>query len=74
MQYPPKRRCENCRYWQVFDDRVTAKLSFGPAPSSARGHELRRCRYAPPPHVDAYGSRWTDENYTCSGWEIAKEK
>jgi hypothetical protein len=73
VDYQGKKLCATCQYWQEWEDRVYARLSFkGRAPHGRRSHELRRCRYSPNPQVDLT-EPWvyTDESFVCDTWAPA---
>jgi len=63
--------CGTCRFWEVYEDRVFARLSFKPrAPLGAPHHELRRCRYTPNPKIDLNKATiYTDCEFTCDTWD-----
>jgi hypothetical protein len=63
--------CTNCRYWQDWEVRVHARLSFGG--NTHIGEELRLCKYSPCPNVTGVPNQiFTDGGFTCS--EFVKEE
>lgn len=62
-------KCENCKYWQDFSDRVIARISNTRGILSRGTIELRKCRNIPPPSVDVtFVPVYTDSEYGCSGF------
>ena len=61
--------CENCAFWQDYEDRVFANISQARSNMDRNTIELRRCKYVPPPTVQSAALRYTDKDFACSGWK-----
>lgn len=66
-----QRRCENCIWWQDYDDRVFAFISTGNSSFARNRVELRRCRFTPHPSSGETNDYYTDADYCCG--EFAKK-
>ena len=61
--------CENCAFWQDYEDRVFANISQARSNMVRNTIELRPCKYVPPPTVQSDARRYTDKDFACSGWK-----
>ena len=64
--------CRTCKFWQDYSDRVFANISNARSSMARNTIELRRCQYTPPPQMLDAARRYTDEDYSCSGWSPAE--
>lgn len=62
-------KCKECKYWQDFSDHVMANISQARGPFIRNRIELRRCSNVPPPSIECCRPIWTDEDYSCSGFQ-----
>lgn len=69
-----KEKCENCKYWQDYSDRITANISNGQGKMERNRIELRRCRNIPPPTVQSVVSIYTDCEFGCAGFKPNEDK
>jgi hypothetical protein len=67
-------KCEDCKFWQDFSDRVTANISNARSAMSRDKIELRRCHNTPPPAVVMVEDIYTDKDFSCGGFVSKGEK
>ena len=59
------KKCENCFWWQDYEERVWARISDFKGKRCRSVVELRLCKYLVPPSVNDITVVYTDSNYCC---------
>ena len=67
------KRCENCEWWQDYEDRFWGRISDTWGPRGRGIIELRACKHSPDPKVETVGHKvYTDKEFICDSYRKAK--